>query len=99
MANAENFVTRNQLEACTKLTRLRSRHYPNEGELDFYGLLLSDLRVGTSLVLLLEPRHRLVTSRIRRIHPISPDTVEVETGNSRYRLHQLTTKEEPRRPA
>ncbi len=72
------------LDACAKVTR------ESPDQADYVGLLMSEPELGAPLVLALDDRQRLTTSRIQRIEPGPDDTVYVHTENSRYWVRRLS---------
>jgi hypothetical protein len=92
-ANSLGLVRRGELETCVCVTRTHSRGFPNADERRYEGMLMSDVRVGVPLVVVLNGRRRLVTSVIRKIEPMSPELMYVETFNSRYRVRRLVALE------
>ena len=82
-------MSRSELESCAIVTKLPPAHDPAQGPKHYEGFLVLDLRVGLPLILSLDGRKRLVTSRIRRIRPLARGLSMVETGNSYYTVKTL----------
>lgn len=71
------------LDACAKVLR-------ESDQAEFVGLLMCEPEVGDRLVLALDNRKRLTTSKIQRIEPGPNDSIYVETANSRYWVQRLS---------
>jgi len=82
-------MSRSELEACAIVTKHPPRHDSARRPKRYEGLLVVDLRVGRPLILSLDGRRRLVTSRIRKLSPVGAGVFELETGNSRYTVRTL----------
>ncbi|HLT39388.1 MAG TPA: hypothetical protein VK034_24060 [Enhygromyxa sp.] len=65
-----------------------NRESPDQAE--YLGLLMSDPEVGAPLVLALDDRQRLTTSRVQRIEPGPDDSLYVHTRNSLYWIRKLS---------
>lgn len=90
--NPNSNVWRNELEACARVTKLERATAANDPAREgkhYEGMLAYDVRVGLPLILVLGGKRRLVTSRIRKIQPISSAMMEVQTSNSRYYVRRL----------
>ena len=87
--SASRTMSRSELESCALVTKLPPAHDPASGPKHYEGFLVLDLRVGLPLILSLDGRKRLVTSRIRKLRPLAAGLFMVETGNSYYTVKTL----------
>ena len=84
LGDPRKLIARWVLEACAKV----NRESPDQAE--FVGLLMSEPKLGAPLVLALDDRTRLTTSKIRRIEPGPNDSIYADTANSRYWIRRLS---------
>lgn len=84
LGDPRKLIGRWVLETCAKV----NRESPDQAE--FVGLLMSEPEVGAPLVLALDDRKRLTTTRIQRIEPGPNESIYVDTANSRYWIRRLS---------